>query len=91
MSEAKKVICYKCGESFYEHEHHILSQTNFGIKGKTIKLCPNCHAPFHEYSKKETKNLRDKEEPMLIWKTWGKTVALAISIWILITILIWIW
>lgn len=35
--------CLECGISFTLHIHHI-----FGRKRKeTIRLCPNCHAAFH--------------------------------------------
>ncbi len=91
MKEAKKGICYKCGQFFYVHEHHILSQAIFGKEGETIKLCPNCHTHFHEYSKKETKNPQDKEEALLIWTTWRKTIALVVSVWLLLVVLIWAW
>jgi Zn-finger protein len=88
MKEAKKGICYKCGNLFYVHEHHVLPKAIFGKDGETVKLCPNCHTHFHEYSKKETTNPEDKEEALLIWTTWRKTVAVVVSVWIIAFILI---
>ena len=79
MKEAKKGICEKCKKHFYVHEHHILSKAIFG-KGKTVKLCPNCHAHFHEYSKKQTKDKTDKDEALEIWDTWLKKVTVVCSI-----------
>ncbi len=80
MKEAKKGKCRKCGNYFYIHEHHILSQAIFGKGGKTIKLCPNCHTHFHEYSKKETKNKKNKDEAMEIWLIWLKTITVIASL-----------
>jgi len=88
MKEAKKGVCYKCGNLFYIHDHHILPQAIFGKTGETVKLCPNCHTHFHEYSRKETTDIKDKEEALLIWRKWLKTVAVVVSVWIIAFILI---
>ncbi len=88
MKEAKKAICEKCGNYFYVHEHHILPQAIFGKSGETVPLCPNCHTHFHEYSRKETKDIKDKEEALLIWRKWLKTIAVVVSVWIIAFILI---
>ncbi len=89
MKEAKKGYCVKCGNYFYVHEHHILPQSIFGAGGSTVKLCPNCHTHFHEYSKKETKNPLDQVEALNIWSKWFKTVA--VVVWLLALFLILIW
>lgn len=87
MKEAKKGQCLKCGKYFYIHEHHILQKSKFGKKGKTVKLCPNCHTHFHEYSKKETKKPDDANEALKIWTNWYKTIPVIVSI-ILIALII---
>ncbi len=47
--EAKRGRCEKCGKTFYVHSHHIFPKAIFG-DGETVKLCPNCHTHYHEYS-----------------------------------------
>jgi len=88
MEEAKKGVCEKCKQYFYVHEHHILSKSIFG-KGKTVKLCPNCHTHFHEYSKKKTKNANDIKEAKRIWNKWLNKVAVVCSIALILTTIIW--
>ncbi len=79
MKEAKKGKCKKCGNYFYVHEHHILPKSKFGKKGKTVKLCPNCHTHFHEYSKANTINPDDRSEARSIWNIWFTTISITVS------------
>jgi len=79
MKEAKKGKCVKCKEYFYVHEHHILPKSIFGKKGKTVKLCPNCHTHFHEYNKQNNINPEDVNETLKIWTTWLKVISLVVS------------
>lgn len=80
MKEAKKGFCIKCNQYFYVHDHHILSKSIFGNDGETVKLCPNCHTHFHEYSKMHTKNPEDREEALKIRTTWLKVVSVIASV-----------
>ncbi len=80
MKEAKKGVCRKCGTFFYVHKHHILPKSRFGRKGKTMKLCPNCHTHFHEYSKKHTTKPSDKDEALDIWQVWFKKVSVVVTL-----------
>ncbi len=79
MKEAKKGKCKKCNNYFYVHEHHILPKSKFGKKGKTVKLCPNCHTHFHEYSKKKTTKPNDAEQARSIWNVWFTSVSVVMS------------
>ena len=79
MKEAKKGKCGKCGKYFYIHEHHILPRAVFGEKGKTEKLCPNCHTHFHEYAKKEIKDPKDANEMLKTWEVWLKAVSVTVT------------
>ena len=87
MKEAKKGKCAKCGIYFYVHEHHILPQSIFGKKGETVKLCPNCHTHFHEYSKQKTKNPADADEARSIWNIWLTTVSVTLCLLVMVFIL----
>jgi len=79
VKEAKKGKCKKCQQYFYVHEHHILPKSIFGKKGNTVKLCPNCHTHFHEYSKKHAINSKDAEEARRIWNIWFTSVSVIVS------------
>jgi len=64
---------------FYYHDHHILSKALFG-KGKTVKLCPNCHTHFHEYKKIHETDPENKKEAKKIWRTWYTKVSVTFII-----------
>ena len=85
MKEAKKGRCRKCGTYFYVHEHHIFPKNKFG-DGPTVKLCPNCHTHFHEYSKKHTKNPDDPQEARAIWNIWFTTISVVVSILVIVAL-----
>ena len=76
--EAKRGKCEKCGKFFYVHEHHVLPKAFFG-KGKTVKLCPNCHTHCHEYNNLHIKNPKDADEVSEIWEEWLKN-AIVVSV-----------
>ncbi len=80
MKEAKKGRFIKCNQYFYVHDHHILPRSRFGNEGATVKLCPNCHTHFYEYSRMNTKNPEDYEEALKIWTKWLRTVSVTVSI-----------
>ncbi len=67
MKEQKKGKCQKCGNYFYLEDHHILPQSEFGKKGETVSLCPNCHKHVHEYMKGNVTNPKDKDEVRSVW------------------------
>ncbi len=79
MKEQRKGKCKKCGTHFYIDEHHILPKSEFGKKGETVDLCPNCHRHIHEYMKQNVKNPKDKEEVLEIWGYWLKTVSVVVT------------
>lgn len=80
MKEAKKGYCSKCGQYFYVHEHHVLPKAIFGNDGQLVKLCPNCHTHFHEYSKKETTDPNNAEDAKKIWERWLRSIPVVISV-----------
>ncbi|HMY69515.1 MAG TPA: hypothetical protein PL048_10460 [Leptospiraceae bacterium] len=80
MTEAKKGRCIKCNLFFYVHDHHILPKSRFGNEGETVRLCPNCHTHFHEYSRINTRNPEDREEALKIWTIWLRTISVTVSI-----------
>jgi len=88
MKEAKKGICYKCGKYFYVHDHHILPQSIFGKNGETVKLCPNCHTHFHEYSRQKSTDNANKQEVLIIWSTWLRTVSILVTSVIIVLLII---
>lgn len=49
----KRDYCDKCGKYDVIEIHHILPQATFGQNTETAKLCPNCHAKYHEFLGKE--------------------------------------
>jgi hypothetical protein len=75
MKEDTIGTCAKCGMEFYVHAHHIFPQAWFGKKGETHDLCPNCHTHFHNYSRKNAQNSKDKKEAKKIWEQWIEKVA----------------
>lgn len=53
----KRDYCDKCRNYDVIEEHHILPKATFGKNDEIAKLCPNCHAKFHEFlGKKNLKN-----------------------------------
>jgi len=86
MKEAKKGKCEKCKTYFYLHTHHTLSKSIFGKNVSTAELCPNCHTHFHEYSKKETTDPKNKAEAEKIWEHWFKYIAVIVTMMILIVL-----
>jgi len=56
----------------------------FWEKCPNCRVCPNCHTHFHEYSKKETTNPKDKAEAEKIWEYWLKYVAVIVTMLLIV-------
>lgn len=70
MKEARRGECQKCKKTFYVDRQHILPKSEFGSKGDTIDLCPNCYRWIHEEMKKNIKDSTDKNEVIMFFRNW---------------------
>jgi len=82
--EPKKGLCAKCNDFFYIHDHHILPKSIFGKKGKTVPLCPKCHAHVHAYLDMNTENPNNEEEIIDLWEKWLNVVKVVVTCLILL-------
>ena len=60
--------CPRCGTLAYLEIHHILPQSTFDGKGKTERLCPNCHTEYHK--KMGNKSLQNPDEDFHDYHFW---------------------